>query len=461
MEHLAREAIEAALEVGADFADVRVEDSHLTTIEISNGVTKKSATSRNRGAGIRAFKNGAWAFGQENRMTANTMRERGKSVAELALAIEERASEKFELDGPTYQDRCIMKVTKDIRETPIAEKVDLARRIDKQAHDYDERIVNSRAVYGDFNCVLHVANSFGTSVTFGNSLPRVISSVTAKENGDRRTAFKSYGGRGGFEELENEYPQTIGTKTAELAVEMLRSTAVQGGVYDVILDPILNGVMIHEAFGHACEADNWPAHTTVLEGKLGDRVGPENLNIVDDPTLPGMRGSFDYDWEGTKATRRSLVKDGFLTELLHSLETASRLDKTPNGAARAQSFMYSPMPRMSNTFMESGDWNVDEMVEDTDTGLLLCSFNYGYTSPAKGQFMFQASHGFEITNGEIGDMVRDVSIAGQILDILPKIDAIGDDFRMDSGTCGKSGQKVPDMSGGPHARIRKVPVGGM
>jgi len=461
MEHLARKAIEAALQAGADFADARIEHSHLTTIEISNGVTKKSAISRLRGAGVRAFKNGAWAFGQVNTLTPKTMQERGRSVAKLALAIEERASEKFELDAPVYEDTCRMKVSEAIQDIPIEEKVELARRIDKQAHDYDEHISNSRAVYGDFACELHVANSFGTSVTVENSLPRVISSVTAKGNGDRRTAFKSYGGRGGFEELEAEFPQTIGTETAELAVRMLDSKAVQGGIYDVLLDPILNGVMIHEAFGHACEADNWPAHTTVLEDKLGDRVGADNLNIIDDPTLPRMRGSFDYDWEGTKATRRTLVKKGILTELLHSLETASRLDKTPNGAARSQSFMYAPLPRMSNTFMEPGDWDVAEMIEDTGTGLLLCSFNYGYTDPAKGQFMFQASHGFEITNREVGQMVRDVSIAGQILDILPRIDAIGKDFKMDAGTCGKSGQKVPDMNGGPHARIRKVPVGGM
>ncbi|MHA1908736.1 MAG: metallopeptidase TldD-related protein, partial [Candidatus Thorarchaeota archaeon] len=92
---------------------------------------------------------------------------------------------------------------------------------------------------------------------------------------------------------------------------------------------------------------------------------------------------------------------------------------------------------------------------------LLCSFNYGYTEPAKGQCMFQASHGYLIENGEVGQMVRDVSLAGQILDVLAKVDAVGNDFHMDSGTCGKSGQMIPDMSGGPHARIRDIPVGGM
>jgi TldD protein len=132
-----------------------------------------------------------------------------------------------------------------------------------------------------------------------------------------------------------------------------------------------------------------------------------------------------------------------------------------NGAARAQSFMFPPLPRMSNTFMEPGDWSVDELIADTKEGFLLCNFNYGYTEPTKGQFMFQASHGYIIENGELGQMVRDVSLAGLILEVLPKIDAIANDFETESGSCGKDGQYIPDNSGGPHARIRSVPVGGM
>jgi TldD protein len=133
----------------------------------------------------------------------------------------------------------------------------------------------------------------------------------------------------------------------------------------------------------------------------------------------------------------------------------------PNGAARSQSFMSAPLPRMSNTFMEPRDWDVDELIQDTKNGILLCSYNYGYTQTAKGQFMFQASHGYIIENGEKGQMVRDVSLAGNILEILAKVDAIGNDFELDAGSCGKGGQAVPTMAGGPHARILDVPVGGM
>ena len=460
MEDAAKAAIEAVLNVGAKFADVRIENTTTTIIELSDGVTKRSLASRLKGAGIRAFIDGAWAFGQATDLTPKGMRETGESVARLALATRSRVAKRFEIDGPSFQDKVKLKVKKPVQDITFEEKIAFAKMIDDQARDFDDRIHNTRTVYGDLWTELYIANSLGTSVHLENSLPRIISITTAKDGANRQRGFKSMGTRGGFEELETEQPQHIGEESAKLAVDLLSSRAAKGGTYDVVMDPILNGVMVHEAFGHASEADNWPAHTTILEDKVGKRVGPEHLNLTDDPTLPGKRGSFEYDWEGTKTRKRTLVKDGILTELMHSLETAVLLNMEPNGSARAQSFMHPPLPRMSNTFMEPGDWDAEELIADTNGGILLCGFNYGYTDPSKGQFMFQANYGYMIENGELTELVRDVSMAGQILEVLAKIDAIGNDFLMESGTCGKSGQAVPDMSGGPHARIREIPVGG-
>jgi len=461
MEDLTQAAIDAALKAGATFADIRIENTTTTIIEITNGVTKRSIASRLKGAGLRAFVDGAWAFAQTTDLTRSGMRDTGTSVAKLALATREKAAEKFVIDAPAFNDSVKLHLNTHFDDVPMEDKVRFTKLIDDQARDFDSRIINTRTIYGDLWTELYVANSLGTTIYLENALPRIISAPTAKDGTSRQRAFKSIGSRGGYDEMLKEAPQTIGNTAAKHVIDLLDSVSAKGGNYDVVMDPVLNGVMVHEAFGHACEADNWPAHSTVLEDKVGKQLGPDHLNLSDDPTMPGERGSFSYDWEGTKAVKRSLVKDGILTELLHSLETASRLDMKPNGSARAQSFMHTPLPRMSNTFMEPGDWEVDELIQDTKHGILLCSFNYGYTEPAKGQFMFQASHGYMIENGEIGQMVRDVSLAGQILDVLVKIDAVAKDFEMDAGTCGKAGQMIPDMSGGPHARVKDIPVGGM
>jgi len=461
MESLAKAAIDAAIKVGVAFSDVRIENTITTNIEMSDGITKRATMSRLKGAGIRALIDGAWAFGQCTDLTASGMRRTGESVAKLALATHERVAAKFGIEGKTFIDSVHLKVKRPFQDVSIEEKVGLAKMIDDQARGFDKRISNTRTTYADMWSELYVANSLGTAVHIENSLPRITCMATAKDGANRQRAYKSIGVRGGFEQMQTEPVQVLGEESSKLAVELLSSVAAKGGVHDVIMDPILNGVMVHEAFGHACEADNWPAHATVLEDKVGTKVGPESLNLSDDPTLVGQRGTFEYDWEGTKTRKRHLVKNGILTDLLHSLESSSRLGMELNGAARAQSFMYEPIPRMSNTFMERGDWEVDELIADTKQGVMLCDFNYGYTEPSKGQFMFQASHGYLIEKGELGQMVRDVSLAGQILDVLAKIDGIAKDFEMEAGTCGKNGQLVPDNSGGPHARIRGVPVGGM
>ncbi|MFX1560144.1 MAG: TldD/PmbA family protein [Promethearchaeota archaeon] len=461
MEDLAQTAIEAALQMGVSFADVRIENSITTIIEINDGITRQSTASRIKGAGIRAFVDGAWAFAQTTNLTLDGLRTTGESVAKLALATKEKVAEHFAIDGPVFEDKVKLNVKKPFDSVSIDEKMEFVQMIDNQARDFDRRIVATRSIYGELTSEIFIANSLGTRVTLQNSIPRVISVPTAKEGSNRQYSQQSISLRSGFEEMESEEAQNIGTKAAKLAIDLLSSKAAVGGIYDVVLDPAINGVVTHEAFGHATEADNWPAHSTVLEDRVNEEVGSDYLNISDDPTLTGMRGSTEYDWEGTKTKKRFLVKDGVLTDLLHSLETSSRMDIEPNGAARAQSFMHIPLPRMSNTFMEPKDWDIEELIEDTKSGILLCGFNYGYTQPAKGQFMFQASHGYLIENGEKGTMVRDVSLAGNILEILAKIDAIGKDFKLEAGSCTKNGQSVPTMTGGPHARFTQVPVGGM
>ncbi|MFX1579735.1 MAG: TldD/PmbA family protein, partial [Promethearchaeota archaeon] len=461
MEDLAQAAIDAALKIGVSFVDVRIENSTTTIIEINDGITRQSLASRMKGAGIRAFIDGAWAFAQTTNLTSEGMRTTGESVAKLALATREQVAEKFNIDGPAFEEKVKLKIKKPFNRVSIEDKMSFVQTIDNQARDHDERIVTTRTIYGELTSDIYVANSLGTRVALQTAIPRIISVPTAKEGNNRQRIQQSLSFRSGFEEMETEESRNIGTKAAKLAIELLSSKAAKGGIYDVVLDPALNGVVTHEAFGHAAEADNWPAHSTVLEDLIGKEVGPEYLSISDDPTLVGARGSAEYDWEGTKTRKRHMVKDGVFTDLLHSLETSSRLEMEPNGAARAQSFMHVPQPRMSNTFMEPRDWDVDELIEDTRNGILLCSYNYGYTQSAKGQFMFQASYGYMIENGEKGQMVREVSLAGNILEILAKVDAIGKDFELEGGSCGKDGQNVPTTTGGPHARIRQVPVGGM
>ncbi len=146
---------------------------------------------------------------------------------------------------------------------------------------------------------------------------------------------------------------------------------------------------------------------------------------------------------------------------MHSLETAARFKVAPNGAARADGHTARPIVRMSNTFMEPGSEKFEAMVKSIDRGIYLKDGHWGYVFTERGQFTCRAGQAVMIENGELGEPLRDVSVAGLTIETLENIEMIGDDFEMEMpGTCGKSGQGAPTDAGGPHVKVKSLVVGG-
>ncbi|MFW9955226.1 MAG: TldD/PmbA family protein [Candidatus Thorarchaeota archaeon] len=461
MEDLGETAIEAGLSAGASFVDIRIEYTRKTNLDIVNGVTRNTVLATEKGAGIRAFVDGSWSFGYTTDLSQNGIRIASQSIAKLAVTASKWVEERFEIEAPAFQDNIEYKAKTPINKTSVDYKIGIAKQLSNDMLQADKRVKNSRIVYRDVYTEMYAANSLGTSVMEESAKIVFIPFCTAKDEKSTQQAHVSIGFTGGLGDITDERMQWLVEEPSRVALSLLASKAVKGGIFDVIVDPPLNGALIHEAFGHACEADSLTGGSSVLQGRMGTSIGPEHINLFDDPTLKGHLGSYVYDWEGTRTTRKQMVKDGILTEFLHSLDTASRLKMVANGSARAMSFMHPPIPRMSNTFMQPGDWDLEELIEDTKEGIIMCNVDYGYTDSTKGQFMFKSVNGQLIENGERTDVVRDASIAGQILEILPKVDAVCKDFFYDAGSCGTQGQAAWVMSGGPHARLHQVPVGGV
>jgi TldD protein len=285
--------------------------------------------------------------------------------------------------------------------------------------------------------------------------------VYASEDGLRQRGFDVVGGTGGYEIVQSEAAHMLGKTAAEKAVKLLSAKPAPSGKFTVVLDPKLVGVFIHEALGHACEADKVLAGASVVEGKIGDSMGNSCVTVVDDPTIKGLFGSFTYDDEGIATRRRVLVQNGVLKEYLHSVETASRMNLEPNGAARAEGFMSTPIVRMSNTYLTAGKCKVNDVFEGIKHGIYACGSQYGYVLPANGQFTFKCEYGHLIENGEPKQLVRDVALSGLVLEALKNVEAVADDLVFEPGTCGKSGQSAPITTGGPHTRVAKIVVGGM
>ncbi len=246
-----------------------------------------------------------------------------------------------------------------------------------------------------------------------------------------------------------------------MAVALLKAPQAKGGEYTVVLDPVLAGVFVHEAFGHLSEADHIYENPQLKEVMvLGREFGDEHLNIIDDATLPDLRGSYAFDDEGTPAQRIHLIREGKLTGRLHSRETAAEMKETASGNARAISFRHPPIVRMSNTYIEPSDTTFEQMIGDIKEGIYARNWYGGTTSME--MFTFSAGEAFMIRNGKVEEMIRPVVLSGNVFDTLKRIDAIGDDLDMNQGGgCGKGGQSPLAVSNGsPHIRIQRCLIGG-
>jgi TldD protein len=244
-------------------------------------------------------------------------------------------------------------------------------------------------------------------------------------------------------------------------VDLVKAPQVKGGEYTVVLDPVLAGVFIHEAFGHLSEADHVYENQQLRDIMvMGRRFGGPHINVVDGAAVPGLRGSYRYDSEGVPSTKTYLLREGHLVGRLHSRETAAAMGEAPTGNARAISSQFPPIVRMTNTYIEPGDTTFQDMISDIKDGLYVRSWYGGMTTME--QFTFSAGESFAIRNGRVEELMRPVLLSGNLFTTLENLDSIGDDLDMNQGGgCGKSGQSpLPVSNGSPHIRIQKCLIGG-
>lgn len=449
------EVLSKARARGAQFADIRLESSEGTSISAKDGITKISSANE-LGAGIRAFLEGGWGFAYTTQIDRSGLTDCAEHAVDLAKAVREQA-EKFSIDVPVFEDVVKTTVLRLPTEVPVAEKLDFVLQQERESKKTDPRISSSEIGYNDV--VLHkiIANSEGTYIdqVVVRSIARAM--VYAKEGALRQSGYKAKGDSMGFELFENG--ADIGRTAATQAVSLLNTNPAPSGTFDALLDPSLAGVFAHEAFGHASEADAVISGTSILAGKLQQKIGSDAVTIVDDPSLPSY-GYMAYDDEGIRTRRKLLMERGILESYLTDVETGSRLGLGSNGSARAQRYDAPPIVRMSNTFFEPGGYSFEELLEGFD-GIYFVGWQYGYTTPTTGMLTFKSREAYIVERGELRDHLRDAALSAMTLEILNNITAIERTLKFDPGTCGKGGQMTPNTTGGAHVRVRDVVVGGM
>jgi TldD protein len=288
---------------------------------------------------------------------------------------------------------------------------------------------------------------------------RIGAQAVARRDGADETGSETLGAHRGYELLEDD-PGRIAEKAATKALTLLGAVAAPSGSMPVVVGGGFGGVLFHEMTGHGLEADHIQKGASVYLDKLGDRVAEPLLNAYDDGRLPGEWGSDAIDDEGQPTQKTQVIEDGRLTSYLYDHLTAERAGVASTGNGRRESFRHLPIPRMTNTYIAPGEATPEEMIAEVEHGFYAVSFGGGQVDPATGDFVFGVNEGYLIEGGKVTSPCRGATLIGNCLDALAAIDAVGDDFFMKTGMCGKGGQKVPVGTGQGHVRLRALTVGG-
>lgn len=440
------------LENRADYVDLRMNKSQNNVIVMKDGKIQEVTSGNNWGGCIRVLKNGAWG------VSFTTIPGKMRDIAESALKLANSLKNNTKLADiePTHNE-VKSKAKIKLHDVSLDEKKEVMSDVEKAANL--EGIVSTTVNYVDNEGTTIFVNSEGTNLQIEESRLALFINAVAASEGIIQFGHKSTGGAAGFEVLKKEDLEKFGRIPAEKALRLLKAELPPSGKFPVVMDPELTGVFIHEALGHASEADLVLQNDSILKGKLGTQIGSPIVTIIDDPTMDAF-GYYPYDCEGVKTRENILVQDGEMVSYLSSRETASQLDISPSGNARS-AVGDQPIVRMSNTYLKPGELNFEELTEEINDGIYLKGSRGGQVDTGKGVFQFNAAESFLIEKGEITTPLRDVSLSGNILEMLLKVDALGSDFKMGVGFCGKSGQTVPVGDGGPHVMVKEATVGGV
>jgi TldD protein len=443
---------------GAEYAEVRGQRLSKTMLTLKEGRVEAARQGIENGAALRVLVNGAWGFASVGTFDVETLTMAISDACKMAKAASSKIKKPIKLvQIKAVEDKVSVKPRKDPSKISIEDKINMTLALNNKILDYDDRVKSCTIDYLDLTGTNYFINNEGSYIEQDKLYVWSRITATAKEGDIFTFSSEEIGSTSGYEIFDLETPEIVGERVAKRAVKQLKARPPKGGIFPVILGPNVVGVFVHEAFGHLAEADLTLSGSVLLD-KLGKKIASDVVTFYDDGTVEGAFGSFKYDDEGVPAQKTLLIKDGVVVGLMHSRETAQKFNTNPTGNMRAEDFRVEPIIRMRNTLMEPKDYSFEELIEDVKFGYYFKSFRGGQAN-LDGTFQVGIQEAYEIVNGELGAPVRNASISGNTLETLFKVDAVGKDFELWPGRCGK-GQTAFVCDGGPHVRVKEVLVGG-
>jgi TldD protein len=460
-ETMLKDLLNKASNFGVSYADIRFQRQDSEMIVVDNKTLKSYSSDRLSGIGIRVVFGGGLGYASTSDLTANSMKKTLRTAIKAAALV--RGKQKLLAPVNVCESKNIAEMKIDPFEVSAEEKVSLVLDANKAAW-VDNQVKNASTIYASTKETKLFMSTEGAKVQVEATLVGLGHMSVVQIEGVMENISSSESECAGFEFIQSMDWGSFSKDVSKLAIEAAGSKTAKSGTYPVVVHPEVFGVVLHEAFGHAAEGDFVAAGASVLQNKQGSQIASDQVTVADEGVIEG--GYYcPFDDEGVKKMKTTVVENGFLKDYLLDRRSACQLGKESTGNGRAQDFQNLPIVRQTNLYLESGDYELDELIEDVDYGIFVMAkgLKGGEVNPGLGTFTFGVGPSRIIEKGELTEMARGVVVSGSILDTLKTIDAVGKKVKIITsafGGCGKNSQRAWVGLGGPHVRVREMTVGG-
>lgn len=455
-ESMLAQLMSALTSKGADIADAYFQHRRSTQLSLSNSAVGDAGSGIEQGVGFRVITGEQAGFASTEDLTLSGMLAAAESAAAIATGSPAPAPERLRFlpEGDLYV------VTTSWADIGVDQKAEILRSIDEKARSADPAIESVTVKWDDVDERVMIATLDGGVITDNRPMTQLTLVITATRDGETQTGFSSIAARAGIDWYTDERIKALVDEAVSRTLVQFEARRAPSGAMPVILGAGTSGVVLHEAIGHAFEADFVADGTSPYGDKLGARIAGEHITLVDDARVAGERGALNYDDEGSLTTSTTLVEGGVLQSYLQDKASARRFGAATTASGRRESYRHAPMPRMTCTSMRDGPHAREEIIAAVDSGIVCETYSDGRVDLGGGDFTFQVKNGWLVEKGRVTAPIKDVTISGNGPELLSKITMVGDDSQFDAGgwTCGKKGQAVPVSQGMPSVLVSELLV---
>ena len=453
-----RKVMAVALEKGGDYADLYFEHTFNNSLALQDGKVNRASADIDFGVGIRVVSGEQTGYAFVENIQLEDMVKAARTASRIAsgsaktppVKIEEKVFKNFYPIIKSWEDESVQT------------RIPHLQKLNERIFALDSRVIKVNASMSDSTSYILYYNSEGLLCHDARPMA-VLSASCIMQQGDKiENARSSRAARKDVSFLTDEIVEDIAQEVVKNAALMFDAIKPKGGEMPVVMGAGGSGILLHEAIGHAFEADFNRKNVSIFSDKLGKKICDEHINVVDDGTIEFSRGAVNFDDEGIAGQKTYIVKDGILNSYLHDRISAQHYGVAPTGNGRRQSFRFIPMPRMRATYMENGNYSQEEIISSVKQGVFVDNFTNGQVQIGAGDFTFFVKSGYLIENGRLTQPIKDINIIGNGPQALADITMVGNNLKIDPGawTCGKNGQSMPVSQGMPSALVKKLTVGG-